>query len=155
MSPSNISKEKNCQYYLTWKNKHPEKAKAAYKQKRQRQKERMKIDPLYKQKILEQEKNIRIRAANKHKNELIKILNEHSLKCDLCGFSDVRALEVHHINGTVNGNGHKKQWYKEMLWLRTHRGEVQVLCANCHTIIHNPRKYLPEQNPIKEVRVNG
>jgi hypothetical protein len=55
--------------------------------------------------------------------------------CSKCGFSDIRALQIDHING--GGTRHRAKslsaisYYK---YIRSHAEEFQVLCANCNWI---------------------
>lgn len=68
--------------------------------------------------------------------EIIKFLGE---KCNNCGFSDIRALEIDHVKG--NGNQERKEYpvvytrYKHIL-TELSKGSVdyQLLCANCNRI---------------------
>jgi len=58
-------------------------------------------------------------------------------KCTRCGFDDVRALQVDHVNG--NGNKQRKRLgnsiYMIMLEdIKNGSQEYQILCANCNWI---------------------
>lgn len=60
-------------------------------------------------------------------------------KCARCGFNDVRALQVDHING--GGTGHPERKYSSVYWRwlaiapdEEIIGVYQVLCANCNFI---------------------
>jgi hypothetical protein len=66
-------------------------------------------------------------------------------ECIKCGFSDIRALQIDHVNG--GGAIHYRQfknnrpkYYKSML---DHLEDFQILCANCNTIkvIENKERY--------------
>jgi hypothetical protein len=65
------------------------------------------------------------------------VLEALGLKCVKCGFSDVRALVIDH----VNGGGRKERdtynavykYYKHILE-NVDSGKYQILCANCNTI---------------------
>lgn len=73
------------------------------------------------------------------RNVRIKAMDRYGRACARCGFSDHRALQFHHING--DGKEDRKR-------LRTPfhlcqeivrngvRGDIELLCANCHTIEH-------------------
>ena len=61
-------------------------------------------------------------------------------KCIKCGFDDIRALQIDHINGggckeLKNFPGHGKSYYKYVLesFLRG-ENKYQLLCANCNWI---------------------
>ena len=65
--------------------------------------------------------------------------------CARCGFDDIRALQVDHINGGGNRdrreNGGHKNIYNEIV-----RGGVegyQLLCANCNWIKRDENNELP------------
>jgi hypothetical protein len=57
-------------------------------------------------------------------------------KCCKCGFEDIRALQIDHVNG--RGNIHRKNnsWstiYRSII-NRTNTEKFQLLCANCNYI---------------------
>ena len=51
-----------------------------------------------------------------------RALNQHGNYCNRCGFNDLRAIEVHHIDGDRSNN---------LL------SNLEVLCGNCHLIAHS------------------
>jgi hypothetical protein len=91
-------------------------------------------------------------------------------KCVTCGFSDVRALHVDHVNS--DGKEHRKgpdadkspfQYYKSMLNGKS-KFELQLLCANCSAIKmdelqerNHPdrRTYLAMPEPLSERAPNA
>ncbi len=84
--------------------------------------------------------NARRSSAVKHREQRLAVLAYYSgntMACIRCGFGDVRALCLDHINGggTAHrrrlGNG-KNVW----LWLARHGfpDGYQILCANCNAI---------------------
>lgn len=68
----------------------------------------------------------------------IMLLDLLGMKCSKCGFSDVRALQIDHING----NGHKERlsihgikFYRYYLKnIDEIKDNIQLLCANCNFI---------------------
>lgn len=71
-------------------------------------------------------------------------------KCCQCGFSDIRALQIDHING----GGHKERdnahhygngsfWKKVLESVMNNEGKYQLLCANCNWI----KKYTNNEVP--------
>jgi predicted Zn-ribbon and HTH transcriptional regulator len=71
-----------------------------------------------------------------YRKERDKVLHLLGARCNRCGFSDVRALQVDHING--GGKKDRRRfscvwnYYKNIL---RKKGEgYQVLCANCNQI---------------------
>lgn len=88
----------------------------------------------------------RRKAAGKHhrgKHRKYKPLaiEAYGGKCVLCGFTDIRALTIHHVynDGALHRN-HRKSG--EVLYRQLHReGYPQhrglvIFCANCHMIEH-------------------
>jgi len=64
-------------------------------------------------------------------------------KCIRCGFSDIRALQIDHVNG--GGNKELKAWaynrrkYYQMVFDNSD-GKYQLLCANCNWIKKSENK---------------
>lgn len=50
-----------------------------------------------------------------------KALNNIGIVCEQCGYSNVDALEVHHIDRNRTNNS---------------IDNLKVLCANCHRLLH-------------------
>lgn len=78
-----------------------------------------------------------------HKLIVKREIMEHygGCKCAVCGFSDIRALTIDHIDN--NGAAHRREigeltGHRFYLWLRRNGHPVgfQVLCANCQFIKH-------------------
>jgi len=63
-------------------------------------------------------------------------------KCIKCGFTDIRALEVHHKNGggtherKTYGNGASVNDYRYYRGLLKHLTDLELLCSNCHSILN-------------------
>lgn len=128
------------------------------KRHKARQKERYHEDPQYRDHILsykrewyakqrdrDTESYRRQQRVNKRYNliyqryvrlELIRLCGD---ACESCYFSDVRALEVHHLDDDKSEDHHGD--YRKML-----RGEMayQVLCASCHRIETYTREQLSD-----------
>lgn len=51
-----------------------------------------------------------------------RALKHYGCKCSVCGFENILALEVHHIDKNRDNNSIEN---------------LKVLCANCHRIIHS------------------
>lgn len=65
------------------------------------------------------------------------ILEKLGKKCKKCGFDDVRALQVDHINGggkkhIASFSNNMRTYYKFVL--KDTSGMFQILCANCNWI---------------------
>ena len=90
-----------------------------------------------------------------HLNFKKKILRHYSpdLKCQMCGFDDIRALSLDHIDG--GGNEHRRQidvhsgamFYR---WIRDNNFPegYQVLCMNCQFIKKKTHKEFYGGNDI-------
>lgn len=57
-------------------------------------------------------------------------------ECFKCGFDDVRALQIDHVNGGGSADyrkfrNNRPKYYRSMLG---HLEDFQILCANCNTI---------------------
>jgi hypothetical protein len=76
--------------------------------------------------------------------ELLKFLGN---LCWRCGFDDVRALQIDHING--GGRAERKELSTERIYqrIRENRNEYQLLCANCNWIKKYERQ---ESKPRKD-----
>lgn len=80
--------------------------------------------------------------ANRYKRrrgEIIgQIFNILGAKCVTCGYSDRRALQIDHVDGSGaeerrRRNGFTLPYYLHIL-KHIHEGRYQVLCANCNQI---------------------
>ena len=105
------------------------------------------------QKVYRGKHILKIREHNDKYNHNLrqKVIDFLGGKCKRCGFKDIRALQVDHINGggyQEMKNLSAKQRYK--LVLATTGGKYQLLCANCNWIkrfedkevMGAPKKYL-------------
>jgi hypothetical protein len=68
------------------------------------------------------------------RQQVIKLLGG---KCKQCGFSDLMALQIDHING--DGNKERKSVHcdtrmRKILKNENERKRFQILCANCNFI---------------------
>jgi len=79
--------------------------------------------------------NVRQRVMAKElKEKILKLFNN---SCVRCNFSNIRALQIDHINGGgINDNKVRgKTFYKKVLKsIMEDLGEYQILCANCNWI---------------------
>lgn len=63
--------------------------------------------------------------------------------CRKCGFTDIRALQIDHIEGGGTKKNKKLDWYKRYkVILNGDSKEVQLLCANCNWIKRYENKEL-------------
>lgn len=89
-----------------------------------------------------------IRGTARRKRLRLATLDVLGNKCVLCGFSDVRALCIDHVNG--GGETERKSKAVEAYYQHIKReveagsSEYQLLCANCHQIRHC-EEFLPHK----------
>jgi vacuolar-type H+-ATPase subunit H len=69
-----------------------------------------------------------------HRDRIEIFIKNLGGKCFLCGFNNRRALQIHHKNGEKE---QKRDWIKKNF----DTNKIQLLCANCHAIIHYKNKY--------------
>lgn len=84
-----------------------------------------------KQKVLERKRSYRKRI----KEEILTHYGNGELACIRCGYSNIDALSIDHING--NGGEHRKTIGNSIYgWLRTNNYPegYQTLCMNCQMI---------------------
>ncbi len=68
-------------------------------------------------------------------------------KCVRCGFNDIRALQVDHINGGGMAEHREyrsrtKYWKMVILSITNEEKKFQLLCANCNWIKRSENKEL-------------
>lgn len=85
----------------------------------------------YKQRIIDRKRNNRI-------NRRKEIFNHYGNKCSVCGFDDIRALAIDHVNN--NGAEERRKWRGKMDFFYKKiiddgfPSDYQILCANCNSI---------------------
>lgn len=72
------------------------------------------------------------------------ILDALGRKCVRCGFDDIRALQVDHVNGDgcaerKKGGSHD-QYLRVLKSIRNKENKYQILCANCNWIKRHENK---------------
>lgn len=84
---------------------------------------------------------IKQRIADKNRNKIYRgsVFELLGYKCVKCGFCDIRALQIDHINGDGkeerSSNPGARKYYKEMLKnISEKKSKYQILCANCNWI---------------------
>lgn len=63
-----------------------------------------------------------------------------NLECKKCGFNDLRALQIDHINGGGNKDRKKFNVHQFNLFVMSNPELFQILCANCNNIKRNEKK---------------
>jgi len=119
---------------------------------KQREKQRKRQRKYYRNNPKAAERNrakSRVRAALMRtfvKKEWMKVKawvhKELEEKCKNCGFSNPIALDVHHKNGRnkIQGDVFRRRvwyiWWKQGFIPNEKKVDLELLCANCHRILH-------------------
>jgi predicted HNH restriction endonuclease len=71
-----------------------------------------------------------------------QFLNEYLIAhpCNICGFSDIRALQFHHRNPREKLFSVSQYGTRGREALQKEIAKCEVVCANCHSILHNKDK---------------
>lgn len=103
-----------------------------------------------------QTKFLKLRSQAKRYEELRKEAMVHysdgPLKCAKCGFSNIDALELDHVNGdgakdrAINPAGYA---YYRLLKKNNYLIQLQVLCHNCHVIKSRREKRVRLGLPVR------
>jgi hypothetical protein len=112
------------QYHQIHKNEQQHKLRLRYAQ-----------DPEYRARVRVRSTRYVNQCLDRLRKQIGQIIKEAG-KCQRCGFSDLRALQVHHQfgrNKTLNS-------YQEMKQIIEKQVPFVILCANCHVIIHGNNK---------------
>ena len=88
---------------------------------------------------IERNREIVGKAANRHYNrvrqEVLEVIGNGIIVCVKCGFNDIRAIQIDHINGggfkEFQNSVSSVSYYRNML---VHPEKYQLLCANCNWI---------------------
>lgn len=103
-------------------------------------------DLTYQQKYYRANREKRKRRAREYNEGMrMAVLDILGRECECCGFDDVRALQVDHVNGggvKEMKNNHGKMNYNKFILGKLLEGseDYQVLCANCNWIKRAVRK---------------
>lgn len=86
--------------------------------------------------------NGRINEEAKIKGLKREIFKKYSNKCNHCGFSDLRALQIDHVNGgglkEIRIKSNRYNYYLHIFRDKTNK--YQLLCANCNWIKRHEKK---------------
>ena len=105
-----------------------------------------------------------VRERRRYQKVRTEILDLLGRACVCCGFDDLRALQIDHVNG---GGGRDRKvgsatYYARILKsIQEGSDEFQILCANCNAIKkydnkeHNPRVHEDVDLPVQELRPCG
>ena len=102
--------------------------------------QRIRNDPI-KYQLLKDHQN---EMMHKLKNQVNEIVDKIG-RCERCGFTDERTFELHRVDGAE----WPKNYYRKLREIRDGTIPFLVLCANCHSIIHNAREGNRERHVLK------
>jgi hypothetical protein len=128
-------KDKNTEYQRRWRAKNVEKVREiARKSYQKHREERLRYEA-----EVRSSPEFKKAKREKYKQKRIDVLKHYSpeLKCQRCGFADIRALTIDHVHG--GGNKHRKELGgsgRLYYWLKKNNYPegYQVLCMNCQFI---------------------
>lgn len=102
----------------------------------------------------EYQRKYRSRKQQQLKEKYIKMLDG---KCQRCGYNEyVGALEFHHLN---NSKERKQESRRKAFDQKIKKGDIQLLCSNCHKNIHHEIHALNQKGreraeiPLRSMRV--
>lgn len=86
-------------------------------------------------------RNAEISRTGKYRKKLKHdLLTMYGTKCSRCGYDNEIALCIHHSNGgggEERKNGYiGRRMYRKLL-KEPKRKDIEVLCMNCHTLLHS------------------
>ena len=132
-------------YMKEWRNKNKEHLQKYEKERWKNNKEKRKADfQNWRNDNLKRERKKKREYARKYREDIkLEVIQHYSNdknQCSQCGYNDIRALEIDHINN--DGNLHRKNLVKcghatyQFLRKNNFPEGFQVLCANCNWIKH-------------------
>lgn len=111
------NKEKFIERANIWRKNNPDKVKESAR--------KLRLKNIYK---------LREDARIKISNRMVEIFSYFGNKCSRCGFQEIAAFQIHHRFGKDG----KRDWVRKSYDLNN----IELLCANCHCIIHyKDKKY--------------
>lgn len=66
----------------------------------------------------------------------LALIKELGSKCVSCGFSDIRALQINHIDPSTKIRASRDlwSWSRRFKDWEANKGNLELLCANCHSL---------------------
>lgn len=127
----------NIEYFRNYYRERREKIRAYQKEYDKKNRERIKEHTRkYRMSVKERDKQYRRDRLLATKAKLVQLLGG---KCHKCGDSDIRHLTFHHQNGGGSRDRmglHRTYYYQKMIDDAEARAELTILCANCHSELH-------------------
>jgi hypothetical protein len=110
--------------------------------------EKIKRDTAYRKNYPEKISNFQKRFNRKQKLKVVAHYSSNTMKCVMCGISDIRVLSMDHVLG--NGCTHRKEIKTASIywWLtkNNYPSGFQVLCMNCQFIKRSNRNENHKRN---------
>jgi 5-methylcytosine-specific restriction endonuclease McrA len=71
---------------------------------------------------------------NSFRLRVLKIIAKNDIKCANCGITDVRILDINHINGggAKETKHNNRQFYYDIIKGRRQTDDLNLLCKNCN-----------------------
>ena len=126
-------------YQRKYYREHKEKFKQYRKTQYKKRKDKYKNDPEYRKKIIERQRIKSLRYYNIFRKERDNLIQKRGNKCERCGINDSRVLILHHPNGLTFNRRNISEKIKE---IRNHPENLEIICYNCHAIIHDLKNTL-------------
>lgn len=117
-----------------WEKNNPDKMKLYSKRNTLRKKQKYASDVKYREKIRDSNNTAQLKKLIELKEVRDNILKK--VPCENCGFSDFRALIIHHIEGNKHHRGRERSYYLTLKEIAENKVPYRVLCRNCHAILH-------------------
>ena len=119
-------------YYKIYNEKYRDRINGYYKKYRENNRNKMRASD--KKRYWEDPKVARFKGRERLKNKRLKVIDKLGSNCNKCGMSDIRVLQIDH----VNGGGYKERnmglWAYLNKVLDDTTGIYQLLCANCNWV---------------------
>lgn len=89
--------------------------------------------------------NYSVRRHQKLKLKALEVVGCGKIKCSRCGTSDIRILEINHINGGGNKERRSKvssyYWYTSIIKGERKIDDLNILCKICNLLYFLRRRY--------------
>lgn len=77
-----------------------------------------------------------LQKKNRYWERKIELIKSLGGKCVVCGNDDIRVLDIHHIDQSkkIVPKNRQYAWTRRFKDWEANRGNLEILCANCHRI---------------------
>lgn len=116
----------------------------SYDKRLAKQREQYRTDPELRDRMRANSIKINREWWRRKRNQLLSLKGH---KCVRCGFSDIRALQLDHINGGGVRQQRTMNRAQQFEWFFANPDKWQILCANCNWIKKTERNEQPPGPP--------